>query len=168
MQFAKLGTIYAREVFKIQNPKVALLNIGEEESKGTPLIRETHKMLKEDQHIHFIGNIEGRDLYNGVQDVTVCDGFVGNIALKQTEAFYTILQEKKMDHLNSYFEGFNFENYGGTVILGLKAPVIIGHGISNAKAIKNMILFSAQVAHAKLSEVVEKAFLNDLPVDKTK
>jgi glycerol-3-phosphate acyltransferase PlsX len=167
-QFARLGTIYAREVFKIQNPKVVLLNIGEEESKGTPLIRETYKMLKEDQNIHFIGNIEGRDLYNGPQDVTICDGFVGNIALKQTEAFYTILQEKKMDHLDPYFERFNFENYGGTVILGLKAPVIIGHGISNAKAIKNMILFSAQVVHARLSEVLEKSFLNDLPVNKTK
>ena len=164
-QFAKLGNIYAKEVFKITQPKIALLNIGEEESKGTPLIRETYRMLQDDKNLNFIGNIEGRDLYNGHQDVTICDGFVGNIVLKQTEAFYHLLEDKNLQHIDPYFEGFNFENYGGTVILGLKAPVIIGHGISGAKAIKNMLLFAAQVVKSGLCQKVEQAFLHELPVE---
>ena len=157
-QFARLGSIYAQYVMNIPEPKVGLLSIGEEDGKGNLVVKETNKLLREDTRIHFIGNIEGRDLYAGAQDVTVCDGFVGNIALKQTESFYHILQSKKLDQQDPYFERFNFENYGGATILGLKAPVVIAHGISTPKAIVNMILFSAQIAKAKIPQMIAEVF----------
>ena len=136
-QFAILGSLYARYISGIENPRVALINIGEEEGKGNLLAQATYPLLKENKHINFIGNIEGRDIFKDKADVMVCDGFTGNIILKLAESIFDITQEKGITH--EYLERFNFENYGGTPVLGVSKPVIIGHGISHAKAFSNMI-----------------------------
>ena len=136
-QFAVMGSVYSQLILGIENPKVGLINVGEEEGKGNLLCQATYPLLKENKHIHFIGNIEGRDVLLNKADVMVCEGFTGNIILKLAESLYDITQRKKVDH--PYFDQFNFENYGGTPVLGVSKPVIIGHGISKAKAFKNMI-----------------------------
>lgn len=136
-QFAVMGSVYAQNILGIENPKVALLNIGEEEGKGNLLAQATYPLLKENRHINFIGNVEGRDLLLDKADVMVCDGFTGNVILKMAESLFEITHRKQIEH--DYFEQFNFENYGGTPVLGISKPVIIGHGISKAKAFRNMI-----------------------------
>ena len=136
-QFAIMGSVYAQLILGIANPKVGLINVGEEEGKGNLLAQSTYPLLKENKHINFIGNIEGRDVLMDKADVMVCEGFTGNIILKLAESLYEISQAKKMNE--EYFERFNFENYGGTPVLGVAKPVIIGHGISGAKAFMNMI-----------------------------
>jgi phosphate acyltransferase len=135
-QFAVLGALYSKNVYGIEHPRVALLNIGEEETKGNLLTIATHKLMAESDEINFIGNLEGRDLFNGKADVIVCDGFTGNVVLKEAEGIYTLM--KKRGIVDEYFDRFNYENYGGTPILGVKGNVIIGHGISNDKAVKSM------------------------------
>jgi glycerol-3-phosphate acyltransferase PlsX len=136
-QFAIMGSVYAQLILGIDTPKVGLINVGEEEGKGNLLAQSAYPLLKENKHIHFIGNIEGRDVLLDKADVMVCDGFTGNIILKMAESLYEISQQKKVTE--EYFERFNFENYGGTPVLGVAKPVIIGHGISGAKAFMNMI-----------------------------
>ena len=139
-QFAIMGTVYARYILGIDDPRVGLINVGEEEGKGNVLTQSTYPLLKENKHIHFIGNIEGRDVLLNKADVLVCEGFTGNIILKMAETLYEISKMKKIE--NEYFDRFNFENYGGTPVLGVAKPVIIGHGISGAKAFMNMILLA--------------------------
>jgi len=136
--------------------RVALLSIGEENSKGNITTVATNKLLAATDEINFIGNIEGRDLFNGVADVVVCDGFTGNIVLKQAEGMYSLMRQRGLK--DEFFDRFNYENYGGTPILGVKGNVIIGHGISNDKAVKNMILHSYDVANSQLIEGINKAF----------
>jgi glycerol-3-phosphate acyltransferase PlsX len=136
-QFAVMGSVYAQLIFGIENPRVALINVGEEEGKGNLLAQATFPLLKENKQINFIGNIEGRDVLTGKADVMVCEGFTGNIILKLAESLYEISDRRKMN--DEFFERFNFENYGGTPVLGVSKPVIIGHGISKAKAFMNMI-----------------------------
>ena len=136
-QFAIMGSVYAQNILGIDNPRVALLNIGEEEGKGNLLAQATFPLLKENKHINFVGNVEGRDLFIDKADVVVCDGFTGNIVLKMAESIFEITQRKEIHH--DYLDRFNFENVGGTAVLGVSKPVIIGHGISKAKAFKNMI-----------------------------
>ncbi len=136
-QFAIMGSVYARLILGIENPKVGLINVGEEEGKGNLLAQSTYPLLKKNKQINFIGNIEGRDVLLHKADVMVCEGFTGNIILKLAESLYEITQKKKVK--DDYFEKFNFENYGGTPVLGVAKPVIIGHGISGAKAFMNMI-----------------------------
>jgi glycerol-3-phosphate acyltransferase PlsX len=155
-QFAVLGSIYAQNIYGIESPKVGLLSIGEEEEKGNLLIKEAHQLLKDTPDIHFIGNVEGRDLFNDKADVIVCDGFTGNVVLKEAESFFDLL--KKRGIRDEYFDRFNYEQYGGTSILGVNSPVIIAHGISKSIAIKNMILHSAEVVNARLSEKIAAAF----------
>ena len=155
-QFAVLGALYAKNVYGIENPRVALLNIGEEETKGNLLTIAVHKMLSESEEVNFIGNIEGRDIFLGKADVIVCDGFTGNIVLKQAEGIYYIMKKRAIK--DEYFDRFNYENYGGTPILGVKGNVIIGHGISNDKAVMNMILHSYEVAKSGLAMRVNEAF----------
>jgi len=142
-QFAVMGSVYAQLILGIDKPKVGLINVGEEEGKGNILAQATYPLLKENKHIHFIGNIEGRDVLLDKADVMVCEGFTGNIILKLAESLYDISQRKKVEH--EYFDRFNFENYGGTPVLGVSKPVIIGHGISKAKAFKNMILVARKM-----------------------
>ncbi len=155
-QFAVLGSLYAKNIYGIENPRVALLNIGEEPSKGNVLTQATHRLLEEQDDINFIGNVEGRDLFTGKADVVVCDGFTGNIVLKEAEGMYALM--KKRGIRDEFFDRFNYENYGGTPVLGVKGNVIIGHGISNDIAVKNMILHSYEVADSGLAAKVGEAF----------
>src|SRR6185295_11913760 len=122
-QFSLLGTVYAKHILHIADPKVGLMSIGEEEEKGNLLTKEAHQLLKETRDIRFIGNVEGRDLFNDKADVIVCDGYTGNVILKLAESFYDLI--KKNNLRNEYFDRFNFENYGGTPILGVNSAVII-------------------------------------------
>jgi glycerol-3-phosphate acyltransferase PlsX len=147
-QFATLGTVYARYISGIEQPRVGLINIGEEEGKGNLLAQATYPLLKENSHIHFVGNIEGRDIFKDKADVMICEGFTGNIILKLAESIYDITQEKSITH--DYLDRFNFENYGGTPVLGVSKPVIIGHGISHAKAFSNMIRLAEKMIYTDL------------------
>jgi glycerol-3-phosphate acyltransferase PlsX len=155
-QFAILGSLYARNVQGVEKPKVALLNIGEEASKGNLLTQTTHKLLAESDEVNFIGNIESRDLFVGKADVVVCDGFTGNVVIKEAEGIYTLMRKRGIR--DEYFDRFNYENYGGTPILGVKGNVIIGHGISNDIAVKNMLLHSYDVAKSELTKRINEAF----------
>jgi len=136
-QFAIMGSVYAQLILGIEDPRVGLINVGEEEGKGNLLTQSAYPLLKANPNINFSGNIEGRDVFLDKADVMVCEGFTGNIILKLAESLYGITQHKKIN--DEYFERFNFENYGGTPVLGVAKPVIIGHGISHAKAFMNMI-----------------------------
>lgn len=155
-QFGILGTILAEQIYGIDQPKVGLMNIGEEEEKGNMLTQSAHQLMKDTQEFNFIGNVEGRDLYTGKADVIVCDGFTGNVILKQAEALYTMIKKRGVE--DEYFERFNYEIYGGTPVLGVNGNVIIGHGISNANAVKNMIKLSVDTAEAKLADRIRKVF----------
>ena len=147
-QFGLLGSLFSQHVCKIKNPKVSLLNLGEERTKGNMVTQAAYNLMENNGDYNFIGNIEGRDIFNSAADVIVCDGFTGNIVLKEAEAFYNLISKRgKMDN---YFKRFNYENYGGTPILGLNKTVIIGHGISNEIAIKNMIILTKDVIEADL------------------
>jgi glycerol-3-phosphate acyltransferase PlsX len=151
-QYAMLGSIYFEHVHKKSNPKVGLLSIGEEAEKGNINTIATHKLMKGTRDFNFIGNVEGRDFFNDKADVIVADGFTGNVVLKQAESTYYLL--KKRNIKDDYFDRFNYELYGGTPILGINGTVMIGHGISNAIAIKNMIIHSLHVAEAKIPEKI--------------
>jgi glycerol-3-phosphate acyltransferase PlsX len=155
-QFATLGSLYAKNILGIDNPKVGLMNVGEEEGKGNILAQAAYPLLKENSDINFIGNIEGRDVLLDKADVMVCEGFTGNIILKLAESIYDITQQKSIYH--EYFDRFNFENYGGTPVLGVAKPVIIGHGISQAKAFKNMILVAQKMIETDLLGKMKSAF----------
>ena len=155
-QFAVLGSIFAEHVYGIKNPRVALLNIGEEPEKGNLVVQAAHVLMKDSKDFNFIGNVEGRDLFNDQTDVTVCDGFTGNVVLKQAEAFYTMIRKRKLT--DEYFDRFNYENYGGTPVLGINSTVMIGHGISNKIAVKNMLLLTKSIIEAKLTEKIKLAF----------
>lgn len=156
LQFAELGGLYATYVFGVEKPRIALLNIGEEPSKGNLLTQAAHKLMEDADTINFIGNIEGRDLFSGKADVIVCDGFTGNVVLKEAEGIYTLMRKRGIR--DEYFDRFNYENYGGTPILGVKGNVIIGHGISNNIAVKNMILHAWEVANSGLATKINEAY----------
>ncbi len=156
-QFAILGSLYAEYVYGIDQPRVGLLNIGEEEGKGNLLTQATHALMKGSKDFNFVGNVEGRDLFEENVDVVVCDGFTGNVVLKQAEAFYRLIKKRGIS--DAYFDRFNYENYGGTPILGVDSNVVIGHGISNATAIKNMILHTRDVINAGLPAKIKEAFV---------
>jgi glycerol-3-phosphate acyltransferase PlsX len=155
-QFGILGSLYAESVFGIKNPKVGLLNIGEEEGKGNLLSQAAYQVMKGSKDFNFVGNIEGRDLFSDTVDVVVCDGFTGNVVLKQAEAVYGIMAKK--GSLDEYFSRFNYEIYGGTPILGVNGNVLIGHGISSPKAIKNMLILAKDVTEARLASKIKEAF----------
>jgi phosphate acyltransferase len=142
-QFAVMGSVYAQNILGIESPRVALLNIGEEEGKGNLLAQATYPILKGNSHINFVGNVEGRDIFMDKADVMVCDGFTGNIILKMAESLYEITHQKNIRH--PYLDRFNFENYGGTPVLGIAKPVIIGHGISKGQSFKNKILLAQKM-----------------------
>ena len=156
-QFAVLGSLYAKHILGIEDPKIGLVNIGEEEGKGNLLAQAAYPLLKANDQLNFAGNIEGRDVFMDKVDVMVCDGFTGNIILKLAESLYEITQRKQIEH--PYFERFNFENYGGTPVLGVSKPVIIGHGISHAKAFYNMILLAQKMAESRLMEMMKESFV---------
>ena len=155
-QFGILGSLFAEHVYNIKNPKVGLLNIGEEEEKGNLVSQAAHKLMKESKDFNFIGNVEGRNLFDNKADVIVCDGFTGNVVLKEAEAIYYLMKKRGLS--DEYFDRFNYENYGGSPILGINSNVIIGHGISNDIAIKNMIKLSKEVVEANLSQKIKQVF----------
>ena len=142
-QFAVMGSVYARHILGIEHPKVGLLNVGEEEGKGNLLAQATYPLLRDNKSIHFIGNIEGRDLMSDKADVMVCEGFTGNIILKMAESLYDMAQHQDIQH--PFLNRFHFENYGGTPVLGVRKPVIVGHGISGSLAFCNMIRLADQM-----------------------
>ena len=148
-QFGVLGSLFSKYVCNIKNPKVSLLNLGEEKTKGNLLTQAAYSLMEESPEYMFVGNCEGRDIFNSENDVIVCDGFTGNIVIKEAEGIYSIM--KKRGLLDDYFKRLNYENYGGTPILGLNKTVIIGHGISNEIAIKNMIVLTKDVVEADLA-----------------
>ncbi len=156
LQFGVLGSLYAEHIYKMPNPKVALMNIGEEEEKGNMLTQATYPLMKESSLFNFVGNIEGRDLFDDKADVIVCDGFTGNVTLKLAETFYVLTLKKGFK--DEFFDRFNYEQYGGSPILGVNAPVLIGHGISSPEAIKNMLLLSRTMIEADLVEKIREAF----------
>ncbi|HSZ85539.1 MAG TPA: phosphate acyltransferase PlsX [Puia sp.] len=155
-QFAILGSLYAQYILGIENPRVGLMNVGEEEGKGDLLSQAAYQLLKENNQVNFIGNTEGRDIFFDKADVMVCDGFTGNVILKLSESLYEITQNKKIFH--EYFDLFNFEIYGGTPVLGVTKPVIIGHGISHARAFKNMISLGEKMIATDLLGKMKASF----------
>lgn len=176
-QFAIMGDIYFRTIFSgrfptSEHPRVGLLSIGEEESKGNELTREAYKLIKE-LSLNFVGNVEGRDLYNGKADVLVCDGFVGNVALKisegMAEAVRFLLKQslqatitRQVGFLLSrqafvdFKKRLDYSEYGGAPLLGIKGVCIISHGSSNANAIKNAVRVAMEFANSKLNRVIEE------------
>ena len=155
-QFATLGSLFAEHILKIDNPKTGLVNLGEEEGKGNILAQAAYPLLKENNHINFIGNIEGRDILMDKADVMVCEGFTGNVVLKLAESVYDIVKRRNID--DEHFERFNFETYGGVPVLGVAKPVIIGHGISGSTAFKNMIKIAARMIETDLSGKIKECF----------
>jgi phosphate acyltransferase len=154
-QFGLLGSIFAENVFDIKSPKVGLINIGEEEEKGNLLTQAAYPLMKESNAFNFIGNIESRDLFYDLADVFVCDGFTGNIILKLAETFYDLTLKKGFK--DEFFDRFNYEQYGGSPILGLNSNVLIAHGISTPEAIRNMLVLSRDMIEAKLVDKIKAA-----------
>ncbi|WP_022822851.1 phosphate acyltransferase PlsX [Hymenobacter norwichensis] len=155
-QFGELGSLYAQYVLGISNPKVGLMNLGEEEGKGTTLTQAVYQLLKVNPHVNFIGNIEGRDLFNEKADVIVCDGYTGNVMLKMAESVYDIMTEKHLK--DPFFDKFNYEAVGGSPILGINDNAIIGHGVSTPLAISNMLLQGYQMAQSGISDQIKNTF----------
>ncbi|MGA1983556.1 MAG: phosphate acyltransferase PlsX [Acidobacteriaceae bacterium] len=174
VQFAVMGNMYARNVLRIGHPRVGLLSIGEEDSKGNQLTRDTIPLLRALSAIDFVGNIEGRDLFNGRADVAVCDGFVGNIALKTSEGVAklvsTLLREALKSTVtsqvgallsrrafNDFKKRLDYSEYGGAPLLGVRGVCIVGHGSSNEKAVMNGIRVAAEFAQAEVNSSIETA-----------
>jgi glycerol-3-phosphate acyltransferase PlsX len=156
VQFAVLGSLFVQHVWGIERPKVALLNIGEEEGKGNILAQAAYPLLKENKQINFVGNVEGRDIFLDKADVIVCEGFTGNIVLKMAESIHDIAKRRNIK--DDYLNCFDFEQYGGVPVLGVNKPVIIGHGISHAPAFKNMIILSQKIIEINLMEKIRNSF----------
>ncbi len=176
-QFAIMGEVYFRAIFGgkfpgAESPRVGLLSIGEEESKGNELTREAFKLIKA-LDLNFVGNVEGRDLYNGKADVLVCDGFVGNVALKISEGLVKAVREMLKESLQQtiarqvgfllsrqafvdFKKRLDYSEYGGVPLLGVKGVVMIGHGSSNANAIKNAVRVAAEFAQSGINEAIER------------
>ena len=163
VQFATLGSLYAEHILGVENPKVGLVNVGEEEGKGNLLAQAAYPLLKENSHINFIGNIEGRDILIDKADVMVCEGFTGNVILKMAESVYDIVQRRGIH--DEHFDRFNFEMYGGVPVLGVTKPVIIGHGISHAVAFKNMILIAQRMIAKELMQKMQEIFAEQQDIE---
>ena len=155
-QFAVLGALFAKHILDFEQPKVGLLNLGEEEGKGNILAQAAYPLLKENRQIHFVGNVEGRDILLTKADVVVCEGFTGNVVLKLAESIYDIAQRRNIN--DDHFNRFNFEQYGGVPVLGVAKPVIIGHGISHATAFKNMIRIAHRMLVTDLMGKIKNSF----------
>jgi glycerol-3-phosphate acyltransferase PlsX len=179
VQFAVMGEIYYRAIFGTRRPKVALLSIGEEEMKGNELTREVHSRLKQST-LNFVGNVEGREIFGGAVDVIVCDGFIGNVALKISEGvaqhIVTLLKDALQSTLSSqvgyvlsrkayksFRKKIDYSEYGGAPLLGVRGVTVIGHGSSNAHAIKNAIRVATELVRGGVNEKIEQE-LSMLPV----
>ncbi len=156
VQFGELGSIYCQNVFGIENPRVGLMNMGEEEKKGPMNLRSTYQLFNKTKRLNFIGNLEGKDLLNEKADVIVCDGFTGNVILKIAESFYDMLKAHNLT--DPFIERFNYEAVGGSPILGLNGNVIICHGTSSSLAIKNSLLMAQQMAQSNIHDRIREVF----------
>lgn len=159
-QFAVLGSLFAEHILGYKKPKTGLINLGEEEGKGNLLAQAAYPLLKENKHINFIGNIEGRDILSDRADVMVCDGFTGNVVLKMAESLYDLAQRRGIK--DEHFNRFNSEIYGGVPVLGVAKPVIIGHGISKDLAFKNMILIAQRMLEKELMQKMKDVFIQKI------
>jgi glycerol-3-phosphate acyltransferase PlsX len=133
------------------------MNLGEEETKGTLLTAPAHQQLKLNKNIQFIGNVEGRDLFNTKSDVIVTDGFTGNVILKMAESFYDLI-EPRVPNMDNFFKMFNYESVGGSPILGVNGNVMIGHGVSTPLAIRNMLDQSRKLVESRITEKIKEAY----------
>ncbi|HEX5284252.1 MAG TPA: phosphate acyltransferase PlsX [Bryocella sp.] len=173
LQFAVMGHMYAKDVLHVPNPRLGLLSIGEEDTKGNNLTRDTLPLLR-DLGLNFIGNVEGRDLYNGRVDVVVCDGFVGNVALKTSEGVAKLVTTSLRESLkatvtaqmgallsrkafHNFKKRIDYSEYGGAPLLGVRGVCIVGHGSSNERAIMNGIRVAAEFAQADANHAIEAA-----------
>ena len=156
LQFGILCKVFLQSVLHIPDPKIGLVNVGEEESKGPEAVKAAHQLMKQSKKLNFVGNAEGRDIYSGHADAYICDGFTGNVVLKFGESMYSLLKGRFPS--DDFIETFNFENYGGVPILGVKGISIIGHGISTAKAVESMIMSAVVAAENQLIPKIEAAF----------
>lgn len=154
-QFAEIGSIITKHLYKIDSPRVGLMNLGTEEGKGNTITQAAYSLIKENNRVNFIGNIEGRNVFDDTCDVIISDGFVGNVMLKMGESIYPFL--KARGFVDEFVELFNWENVGGSPIVGINGNVVIGHGASNAKAIKNMIKVSLDLAKADLVNQIKNS-----------
>lgn len=157
VQFALLGSLYSQYIMGNASPRVGLLNIGEEEGKGNLLAQATYPLLKETRQLNFVGNVEGRDVFKDTADVIVCEGFTGNVVLKMAESFHDIMVRRNIK--DEYMDKFDFEQYGGTPVLGVSEPVIIGHGISGGRAFSNMIALAQRMIESKLLDKIRESFV---------
>jgi phosphate acyltransferase len=157
VQFAELASLYATHVLNIKNPKVGLINLGEEEQKGTLLTQAAHQLMKIDTKINFVGNLEGHDIFNEKADVLICDGFTGNVLLKFAESIYSMLKERNFN--DPFFDLMNFRAVGGSPILGVNGNVIIGHGISDKQAVKSMVVQSYNMAKSAINEKIKESLM---------
>jgi len=172
-EFAIMGSLYCKLMFGIESPKISLLNIGEEPSKGTAAVQEAYKLIS-NSDLNFVGNMEGRDIFSGKADVMVCDGFIGNIILKFAESFLGFFKSSLENYSNKkalnkvkvgltvptlrdVFKEFDYQEYGGVPLLGVNGTVIIGHGKSSPKAVMNMILRSKELVESGFNEKLELA-----------
>jgi glycerol-3-phosphate acyltransferase PlsX len=175
VQFAIMGSVFAEHHLGIERPRVGLLNIGEERSKGNELVRDSYELLEADRRIHFVGNVEGRDVFDGAADVVVCDGFVGNVILKFSESIYSFLAHLVRDEIKrgmlakagallmapafkSIRSQLDYAEYGGAPLLGVKGVVIISHGKSSRRAIANAILAAAKSVNVGINRHIENRF----------
>jgi len=156
LQFAILGKLFSQHVYKVDDPRVGLVSIGEEDEKGNILTLAAFPLLKESGKFTFVGNIEGRSLFDDLADVLISDGFTGNIIIKLSESFYEIAHKKGIK--DDFFDAFNYEQYGGSPILGVNGSVVVGHGISNPEAIKNMVLLSKNIYESGVIDKITEAF----------
>lgn len=179
VQFAIMGSVFAERHLGIERPRVGLLNIGEERTKGNELVRDSYDLLEVDTRINFVGNVEGRDVFDGAADVVVCDGFVGNVILKFSESIYGFLSHLVRDEIRrgllakagallmvpafrSIRSQLDYAEYGGAPLLGVKGVVIISHGKSSRRAIANAILAAAKSVNTDVNRHIEERFA--LPV----
>lgn len=177
VQFAELGNLYSKFIFKNENPKIALLNIGEETTKGSELYKTVHQRLLDSKIINFVGNIEGKDLLKGIVDVVVCDGFVGNVMLKTVEgaalSIFSIMKDQikkdwvaKIGALLSFpvyayiKKKLDHTEYGGALLVGLNGIAVVAHGRSNGKAIKNAVRLAAKMAESGFVEHANEYYEN--------
>lgn len=156
-QFAVLGSLFCEYILGYNHPRVAMVNIGTEETKGNLLSQAAYPLLKNNSFINFIGNAEGRDILMNKAEVYVCDGFTGNVMLKFAESIYDLIKSRKIQ--DEHFNRFNFETYGGVPVLGVNKPVIIGHGISGEEAFKNMIGIAQKMIAINFVEKIKSHFV---------
>jgi glycerol-3-phosphate acyltransferase PlsX len=179
LQYAQMASVYTERILNVSNPRVGLVSIGGEEVKGSPLVKQTHKLLRQDSTLNFVGNVEGRDLFAGACEVAVCDGFVGNVVLKLTEGlsegiFSTIQREIAADSpelaerfkpvVKRIWARHDYSEYGGAPLLGVDGVCIICHGSSDYRAIKNAIRVAGEYIRSELNTLIINR-LTEEPVD---